>query len=192
MNDTDKLLLKIDGESLVNRTYRMHKEAGLEPILITGYAHTRLQEVFNFTKIQSVHNPNFIEGQQTSVLTGLNAISSHSDAVIISLADMPLLTSNDLKQLMNAYADRPAGCSATIPFNGENRGNPVIIDAALIRPIVRETGNTRAFLDKNPSIVHWYLNTSPGYYVDLDTLDDLETLQHVYGITAKGQINGQH
>lgn len=186
MLNKDKLLLKIDGEALIKRTCRIHEEAGLKPILVTGHEHSRFNGLLQSMSVQFVHNPDFNKGQHTSVMAGLTALSDTFDAVVISLADMPMLAADDLHKLMRAYTDRPAPCSAVIPFNGETRGNPVIINTDLIMRIAQETGNVRNYLDSHPHLIHWYCNTSSGYFIDLDTPEDLETLQSVYGINVEG------
>lgn len=186
MRNADKLSIKVNGEALINRTYRIHKEVGLNPIIVTGHEHSRFNALLQSTSVQFVHNADFNKGQHTSVLAGLTALPDTFDAVVISLADMPMLTADDLHKLMRAYTDRPAPCSAVIPFNGESRGNPVIINTALIMRIAQETGNVRKYLDSHPHLIHWYCNTSNGYFIDLDTPEDLETLQSVYGINVEG------
>ena len=63
------------------------------------------------------------DGQVTSVRAGLAAVSPVSDAVMMCLADQPLLGAEDYRRLIAAFAALPPGLIAVPTVDGE-RGNP--------------------------------------------------------------------
>ena len=191
MKSVDKLLLEINNISLIEKNYRLYKDMNLEPVVVTGFCKDRITSALDKEDPVFVHNANFLEGQHTSVLAGLVALKDDYDAVIIALADMPLLTPNDISELKAAYTMKPKLCSAVIPHDGNRRGNPVVIDAGLIPCILKEGAGVRSYLDRNPDQILWHSSNSPGYYVDVDTVDDLKSLQVTYGLHIKPRIYGQ-
>src|SRR5213075_3015557 len=79
-------------------------------------------------------NPAPDEGQHTSVRLGLQALSPRLDAVMVALADQPLIGEADIVALIGAFKKR-GEASMLVPrvtVDGEVvPGNPVIFDAAL-------------------------------------------------------------
>lgn len=190
MIGVDKLMLEINGHSLIEKNYRLYTDLSLDPVVVTGFAHERVKLLLEKYNPHLVHNDRFLEGQHLSVLTGLNALQDGNDAVIIALADMPLLTKADIWKLMAAYTAKPTHCSAVVPLHDVKRGNPVVIDASLIPAILQSGLGVRFYLDQNPDQIHWYCSDSSGYYVDLDTTDDLEMLDEIYGIRVDRKRHG--
>lgn len=191
MKSVDKLLLEINNISLIEKSYRLYKDMNLQPVVVTGFCKDRITSALDKEDPVFVHNANFLEGQQTSVMAGLAALKDDYDAVIIALADMPLLTPNDISEIKAAYAMKPSLCSAVIPYDGYRRGNPVVIDAGLIPCILKEGAGVRSYLDRNPDQILWHMTNSPGYYIDVDTVDDLNSLQVTYGLHIKPRTYGQ-
>jgi L-glutamine-phosphate cytidylyltransferase len=56
-NNKPKCLFNIDGLSLIERNLVLFKEAGLHPILVTGYQKDKL----SFLNLQTINNPDFLE-----------------------------------------------------------------------------------------------------------------------------------
>ena len=60
---------------------------------------------------------------------GLAALAGRLDAVIVALADQPLLNAQDITALIGAWKKRPEGVQVVHPEVGGQRGNPVIFSA---------------------------------------------------------------
>ena len=56
--------------------------------------------------ITLVHNPSPDDGQASSVRIGLQALSPKLDAVIVALADQPLINAQDITALIGAFKKR--------------------------------------------------------------------------------------
>ncbi len=67
------------------------------------------------------------DGQASSVLVGLGALSARLDAVIVALADQPLVNSQDIGALIGAFKKR-GGAAMVVPRVDGAPGNPVICD----------------------------------------------------------------
>ncbi len=186
----DKLLLEINSQPLLEKNYYLYRDLSLDPVVVTGFAQERVRLLLEKYHPRLIYNHTFLEGQHTSVLAGLAALDGSYDAIIIALADMPLLSEVDIRNLMAAYVTKPDHCAAVVPCCDAKRGNPVIIDAALVPAILRQGTGVRSYLDQNPDDIHWYCSDSSGYYVDLDTADDLETLDEIYGVRVDWNSHG--
>src|SRR3546814_302564 len=124
-------------------------------------------------RARTVYNPDYRQGQMTSVNAGLTALAQTCDAVMICLADQILLTPDDYSELALAYQHRPYGSILVPCFEGE-RGNPVIFHSRHIPEIVlglRKLG-CRKLIQDNPDAVYLHKVRHDGYVSDLDTPED--------------------
>ena len=90
---TNKLLLRLGGESLLRRTVRVAGEAGLEPVLVVlGHEADRAREELVGMRCEVVPNPRHALGMNTSLDAGIAAVPERAGAAIVLLADMPFVT----------------------------------------------------------------------------------------------------
>jgi molybdenum cofactor cytidylyltransferase len=93
-------------------------------------------------RVRLVENPDYREGLSTSVRTGVQAVSPEADAIMIYLADQPLLEAADVNRIIAAFAVAKAeGKTIVVPFFKRERGNPVILDASLRDSILGIVGD---------------------------------------------------
>ena len=95
----NKLLLELDGETVVRRAARTAIDAGLDPVVVvTGHAHEAVAAQLHVFALTTVVNTNHGAGQHTSVAAGIAALGGQGGpaedcaAAIVMLADMPLVT----------------------------------------------------------------------------------------------------
>jgi len=67
------------------------------------------------------------------VKLGVAALGGDFDAVIVALADQPLVGCGELQELLAAFAQRPVGTDVVHPEVDGERGNPVAFSGELIR-----------------------------------------------------------
>jgi molybdenum cofactor cytidylyltransferase len=93
-------------------------------------------------RVRLVKNPNYRDGLSTSVRAGVEAASPEAEAIMIYLADQPLLEPPDVDRIIATFATAKAeGRMIVVPlFKGE-RGNPVILDASLRDSILGIVGD---------------------------------------------------
>jgi len=94
------------------------------------------------SRVRLVDNPDYREGLSTSVRTGVQAVSREADAIMIYLADQPLLEPADIDRIIAAFAKGKAeNKMIVVPFFKGERGNPVILDASLRDSILGIVGD---------------------------------------------------
>jgi molybdenum cofactor cytidylyltransferase len=178
MGPQNKLLLPVEGEPLVRRAVGRVLGVGfVEVVVVLGHAADEVGQALAGLGVRSVLNPGYASGQVSSVRTGLAALSAPVDAVLICLGDQPLLTSADLRAVLEAYAARPHG-SILVPFRGDERGNPVMIDAGSARETLERGTNfgCRHFIEGHPERVYRWQAPSDHFVRDVDEPADYQAL----------------
>ncbi len=178
MGGVAKSLIRLQGVPLINRHLIALSGAGVdEVVVVTGHARDAVEAQVQTFPVTLAHNADFASGQQSSVRLGLSALSGNFDAVIILLADQPLIGASDLTELIAAFKKKPYG-NIVMPMVGGQRGNPVVIDAeARAQVLASETNlGCRNLMDRNPDMVFAHQTENTRYITDLDTLDDLTQL----------------
>ena len=100
----NKLLLLLGGEPLVRRAVRTALAAGLDPVVVVlGHEAERVAGELAGLEVRTVHNPDYARGMNTSLRAGVGAVGPDAVAVIVMLADMPLVTSAMVETLVEEY-----------------------------------------------------------------------------------------
>jgi molybdenum cofactor cytidylyltransferase len=183
MGGVVKPLITLQGVPLISRQLVALSGAGVdEVVVVTGYARRQIEEQVRSYVVTLAHNEAHADGQQGSVRVGLAALSGPFDAVIIMLADQPLIGAGDLTELIGAFKKRPAG-HVVVPVVGGQRGNPIVLDdRALARILASDTNlGCRHLIEHEPELVHAYETANTRFVTDLDTLDDLAQLARQTG-----------
>jgi molybdenum cofactor cytidylyltransferase len=126
-----------------------------------------------------VENADYRDGLSTSIRAGLAAVRAETNAIMIFLADQPLLEPGDVNRLVRAFADAAAlGKSIVVPFFKGQRGNPVILDASHRESILEVVGDVgcRRVIKRNPDQVFAVEMETDHVVRDVDTLRDYEAL----------------
>jgi molybdenum cofactor cytidylyltransferase len=170
-----KLLLSWKGETLIKRAARTALEAGLDPVMVvTGSGAVEMQAALAGLSVQMVYNPDWGDGQSTSVRAGINALPEQTAAVIFLLADQPYVSAGLIQQLVKTYAQsRP---SILAPFVGEKRANPVLFDHSMFDALCRLQGDAGArsiFTRYPPTSLRW---PDERLLFDFDTPEDYRKL----------------
>lgn len=178
MGAPNKLLLPVGGRAMIQHVLENVLAAGFaEVVVVLGHQAPEVSAAIAPFGARSVVNEDFASGQVSSVRAGLGALRERTDAVMICLADQPLLTAADLSDAQAAFARRSHG-SVLVPMYGEQRGNPVIIDwASAEETLSRGTHfGCRQFMDENPSRVCFWQSDNPHFIRDIDEPADYQAL----------------
>src|SRR5207253_2817894 len=130
--------------------------------------------------ITLVRNPRPDDGQASSVRVGLQALSPRLDAVIVALADQPLIDAQDIVALIGAFKKRGSAAMVVPRVRDEDGepqpGNPVIFEAALRDEWLAGSADAacRRWRQAHPERVHWLDTDNRRYRIDIDTPEDLE------------------
>jgi CTP:molybdopterin cytidylyltransferase MocA len=178
MGGVAKPLIRLQGVPLISRHLVALSGAGVdEVVVVTGHARHAVEEQVRSFVVTLAHNDAHANGQQGSVRVGLAALSGTFDAVLIALADQPLIGASDLTELIGAFKKRPAGHVVVPVVNGQ-RGNPIILDDVALAQILSSDMNLgcRHLLERQPELVHRYETANTRFVTDLDTVEDVQLL----------------
>ncbi len=89
----NKLLLELDGESLLRRAVSRAVAANLDPVIVVvGFEADRVLEELAGLPHTAVVNPDYQQGLNRSLQTGIRAVPLVAAGVLVMLADMPHVT----------------------------------------------------------------------------------------------------
>jgi len=193
-----KALVELNGQTLAERGVNLLRAGGAHPILVvTGAAPVELDGTY------SVYNPEWRTGMGSSLRAALQALSATTDAgstdgtaadagatgsvdsaddagptndvgaVVVALADQPLVGAEAVARLIAAYHD---GATVAVATYGGQPRNPVLLArehwAEVIATATGDQG-ARTFLHSRPDLVTLVECGDTGRPDDIDTPADL-------------------
>jgi CTP:molybdopterin cytidylyltransferase MocA len=183
-----KSLLELGGVPLIRRQLIALSGAGVDEVVVVLGHHSELIEpVVQDFPVTLVRNLNPDDGQVSSQRLGLAALTGKLDAVIVALADLPLINAQDITALIGAWKKRPEGAEVVFPRVGGERGNPLIFSAEVLAQILVGEAQVgcRQWQAAHPAAVAPFDTENRRYRVDIDTLDDLERFARDTGHTLR-------
>ena len=170
MGEANKLLLSFSGTPMIRHMVGLYAQITTTPVhVVTGHQGGEVAEALRGTGARLIYNPDFELGQSTSVVCGLRAIGP-LDEILIGLGDQPLLQSSDLAEFVAAHraADQRR---ISIPSNGDQRGNPILVPGALHARLLADphAPGCKKFTREHPEHVQFHALTAQGFYADVDT-----------------------
>jgi molybdenum cofactor cytidylyltransferase len=187
LNGIPKAAIEMQGVPLIKRMLFGLSGAGVDEVaVVLGYQAELFEPMVQDFPVTIVRNHDFEKGQMSSVQLGLERLTGPFDAIIICMADQPLLNAQDLTALIAAFKKRSAG-SIVVPRVRGQRGNPIIFDGAVKDEILATGQNLgcRNYIDNNPELVSIFDTDNDHFVVDLDTPEDIEKLQKRLGMVLK-------
>jgi molybdenum cofactor cytidylyltransferase len=203
---SEKLLIRLpSGESLLERALKVHLLSSISPLILVASPRLgsliREGDLFSTLKPdiekgingwysfssrwgggRLVINEDFQEGMSTSIHKGLRSLKDdeRGDGVLISLSDLPFLTTETIDFFIRKYlAEKPG---ILVPLFHDTQGHPVIFDMALFEEDIRgiEGDAGLRFLIRNyperVTRVPWH---DDSVIWDVDTQRDLERLSEL-------------
>ena len=176
-----KALLELGGVPLILRQLIALSGAGVdEVVVVLGHHADAVEAAVRAFPITLAHNPSPDDGQASSVRVGLAALSPRLDAVIVALADQPLINEQDITALIGAFKKRGDAAMVvprvTVAGGDPEPGNPVIFEAALRDEWLAGAADAacRRWRQANPERVRWLDTDNRRYRIDIDSPEDLE------------------
>ena len=114
----------LDGERLVDRAVRVLREAGCDPVAVVLGAW-----VGDVPGADVIVNDDWPTGMGSSLRRGLEHLGPDVDRVLVSLVDLPGLTSDAVRRLVAAESADPRESLASATYDGV-RGHPVLLGRA--------------------------------------------------------------
>ena len=114
-----KQLANYRGETLVARSVRLAQEAGAGTVcVVLGYRSEAIRRVLQQGRVSSgetaiVRNARWRDGMGRSLACGVRALDRRARAVLVCLADQPLLEAGDLERIVLAWRASPQSIAAS-------------------------------------------------------------------------------
>ncbi len=166
-----KQLLLWRGSPFVRCVANAALSAGLDPVvLVTGANAEQVSEAVKDLPLHVAYNPDWQDGQSTSLRRGIVSLPDDVQAALIFLVDMPQISQELIHALITRY-QQTRGPIVT-PRMGSRRGNPVLFDRAVFHDLTAIKGDEggRVIFQRYP--VQEVLWEDALLLMDVDTNDD--------------------
>ena len=169
-----KQLARVGGRTLVQHAIDAASVAD-EVVVVLGARAEDIEPTLSLPPgARIARNPEFADGQSTSLRAGLTALGSDVAAVVVLLADQPGVTAEDVRDVIDAF--RSSGAPLVRPSYRGSPSHPVLIARELFGEVVAESGDrgARDVVARHADLVHEVPvdRDAPG---DVDTPGDLPT-----------------
>jgi molybdenum cofactor cytidylyltransferase len=185
----NKLLFLLSGETVLRRAVRRAIAAGFDPVIVVlGHEADRAQGELDGLGCQTVVNPDWEQGINHSLRTGLAALPAETTAAVVMLADMPLVTTEMLRTLVERWRDGAAPLVIS-DYEGVN-APPMLYGRALFPELLAMEGEgcgkqvVRRHREE-AAVVAW----PAAALADLDLPEDYERVQ-AWVEALEGQARG--
>ena len=171
----NKLLKKYKDKPLIEHTIQNYLVSKVSRNnIITGYEKEKIVRIANKYNILTHHNRDYKKGLLSSIKIAIKNINKNSTGVIIGLADMPLVKSKDLNNLINQFLTYNSK-RICVPICYNKIGNPIIFPSKILKIIAKDI--KRQNKDEGlKSIVlkkdYICVRASKGIHKDFDKLSD--------------------
>jgi len=174
-----KQLVRVGGETLLDRTIRVVRDAGVDEVFVVLGAHSEsIAANANLKTVHPIINRNWEEGIATSIHAGVWAVKevrSTAEAAMLLVCDQPRLSSRHLRALMNAHASASEPTIAASTYAG-TLGIPAIFPAGQFGSLLALCGDAGARLLLRDTECPLVAVPFAGGEVDVDTPADLAAM----------------
>jgi molybdenum cofactor cytidylyltransferase len=175
-----KQLAEFDGVALVAHAVRRAEAVcGDRTILVIGSDWQNVLAVCGTLRGFFVRNDNYVSGLASSIACGARSVAPGADAMLLTMADQPLITTVHLQTLIDAW--RAAPSDIIVSEYAGTQGPPVIFPARYFvsltglrgeqgaRPLLRDAGRSVQGI------------TCDAAAIDIDSTEDLVRLERDSG-----------
>jgi molybdenum cofactor cytidylyltransferase len=167
-----KQLLPFRGKALIRCVIDSALSSICRPVVVVIGANGDQIRLQLSGDIRIVENPDWNEGMSSSIRRGVEAIESEVDAVILMLADQPLVTG----EILNKFAEKADAGLVAAEYDGAI-GVPALFARryfAALRELRGEKGAKTILLANEKHVMRI---PCPGAALDIDTVTDVQRLQ---------------
>jgi len=172
-----KLLLPFGNSTILEQTVDNLLGSRVdEVIVVAGYKAQEVRKRLANRPVRIVLNPAYHQGMGSSIVKGLSLVDRNRRAVMLVLADQPLIDSETINKLIEAFSSQTKGI--VVPVYQGRRGHPVIFAAKYIGALQGLTGDVggRQIIGENEDDILEVVIHSKGIDIDIDTIDDYHSL----------------
>ncbi|MBE0671254.1 MAG: putative selenium-dependent hydroxylase accessory protein YqeC, partial [Anaerolineales bacterium] len=171
-----KQLLEWKSKPFVRCVAETALQAGLWPVVvITGFYSTEVESCLKDLPVEMIHNPEYLQGQSTSIKTGVAALPQKVGSTLFLLADQPQIPTDVIRALMETHTKELDPIIAPLVLE-ERRANPVLFDRVTFPDLMQLTGDIggRAIFSKyKVEYIPWHDDI---LLLDIDKPEDYQKL----------------
>ena len=166
-----KQLVRLGGETLLERAVRVAGEAGCSPVVVVlGASAAAILSSCELGEARVIVNADWEEGMAASIACGVAAVEGEVDGAVVMACDQPAVTEAHLRALM-AAGDMTASAYAG------RRGVPAYFPAACFEDLMELRGDVGAReMLKTAAVVEL-----PSGELDVDRVEDLARVRALFG-----------
>ena len=160
----NKLLLELEGETVLHRVVSRAIAGGLDPVVVVlGVEADAARRELSDLEIRIVVNLESKRGMNHSIELGIDAVPDAACAAVVLLADMPFVTSEMIEVLVSRY--RSGSARLIVSRYGKVTAPPVLHDRSLFSECIGPDGDGHALARSPAAVDDEHLQTSrPGEF----------------------------
>ena len=166
------------GKPFVRRIAETALAAGLFPVLVvTGKHHKQIVDLLADLPVVCVKNPEWEQGQGTSVAVGTHNLPTEIGAAIYMVCDQPQLEQELIESLIEEHQKRLS--PVIVPMIAGKRSNPVLFGNQAFSELAKlkgEAGGRQVFHQFQVEYLEWLDDLMA---LDVDTEEDLVLLERL-------------
>jgi molybdenum cofactor cytidylyltransferase len=149
-------------------------------VLVLGHEHQAIVRALgakaDHPGLKVVINPNYRDGQSTSLKAGLTCVRQAFSSVMYLLADQPMINSDTIDRILDQFHNSDKDIYVPV-FEGR-RGTPTIFKRSIYEEIMMIDGDigARNIIAKKAERVLYAKIKDPKCFIDIDSQEDLKNL----------------
>jgi len=168
-----KPLLPLGDSTVIENTISVFRNSGVNDItVVIGYRAKELKVLLDRIEVKWVYNENYHEGMYSSVVAGVSSLPSNTGAFFLLPADMPLVKTDTIEELLRVY--NSTEYDIIYPIYKGHRGHPPLISSNLF-PAIKNWeggGGLRALLSQYQADATQVEVVDENILIDMDTPED--------------------
>lgn len=151
-----------------------------EVIVVTGSHQESVEPLIKeHKKVKCIFNEGYEKGLTSSIQKGLQSICSDAKSVLIGLADMPLIQTNDYNYIINTYEQFFTGEPLIVrPFVNDLPAHPIIFSDHFFEELLalKNTEGAKTIVKENSKFLKKVNVANHNFFFDIDNRQDYESL----------------
>ena len=171
-----KLLLPFGKSTILEQTIDNLLNSRVdEVIVVLGYRAEEMMRKLANRPVKIAINPIYHQGMSTSIVKGLSLVNNRAQAIMVALADQPLINSQTINRLIEESLGYDKGI--VIPTYQAERGHPVIFASEYKEELLGLKGDIggRQTIKEHPNDTLEVIAESKAITMDINTINDYYT-----------------
>ena len=138
-----KQLLQLGDKSILQHVVDAAQESRLgDIVLVLGHEHELISAGLSLSRTRVVINPDFANGQSTSIKQGVATVGPEATGAVVMLGDQPTISSEVIDRLIAEF--EATGSDVVQPIYGDEISHPVLLARSLFPEIMLIDGDEGA------------------------------------------------